>query len=159
MNELWKLNKNFLCKTFTTHKKAVAEQKIYVPWSSDPPQPCHGITFFPETWGSSSVYTLRGKNMQMNCKFAIFMLVNICMRLFTTDVASVVEEEWESLNGGDYQVMVEEIKERFESWKLKKLMKEIFGLNCYKIRVHPLNNELTKFHFKISCSIFLLKVI
>lgn len=29
----------------------------------------------------------------MNCKFAIFMLVNICMSLFTTDVAGAVK--WE----------------------------------------------------------------
>ena len=36
----------------------------------------------------------------MNCKFAIFMLVNICMSLFTTDVAGAVKWEIERNGGG-----------------------------------------------------------
>lgn len=47
--------------------------------------------------------------MQMNCKFAIFMLVNICMSLFTTDVAGAVKSGREKMRNSncedDYEVL------------------------------------------------------
>jgi hypothetical protein len=46
--------------------------------------------------------------MQMNCKFAIFVLVNICMSLFTAgDVFCAVGG---GLRGSDYEIMVAVIK-------------------------------------------------
>ena len=87
----------FSFKFFTTHKKKTQfemVEKIYVPWSADPPLR-RIIPILPTSWREKTqkcIHAERKKNMQMNCKFAIFMLVNICMSLFTTDVMGVVKE-------------------------------------------------------------------
>lgn len=61
--------------------------------------------------------------MQMNCKFAIFMLVNICMSLFTTHVAGGYgdREEIFMVHDCERKDRVRKVEEYFQCKYLKSL--------------------------------------